>query len=322
MIHLHRSSRADGLVGALATTISSPLGDPFAPEVIAVPTRGIERWMSQQLSAVLGASAGRGDGICANVRCPSPRRLIGDALAVASDVDPDTDPWRPELAIWPLLEVVEDDLQSFPPLARHLEAPDRRISAVRHLAGLFDRYGVERPELVRAWADGGDPDDWQARLWRSLRARLDVPSPAERLPLAGQRLRDEPALADLPERFAVFGLTRLPPSVLLTLEALAEHRDVHLHLLHPSAALWRRLAETSPGTDRRRSEDPTAGVAQNRLLASWGQDARELQLVLAGAVRADLEHPVEPPPGHAVRPDAGGHQGGPGAGRAGRSGQR
>lgn len=276
--------------------MKSPLEAPFAPEVIAVPTRGVERWMSQQLSAVLGASAGRGDGVCANVRWPSPRRLIGEALAAASDIDPDADPWRPEVAAWPLLEVIEADLSSFPPLARHLEAPDRRVSAARHLAGLFDRYGVERPELVRAWADGADPDDWQAQLWRALRTRLDVPSPAERLPVAGQRLRDEPTLADLPERFAVFGLTRLPPSVLSTLEALAAHREVHLHLLHPSPVLWQRMAGTSPGPDRRRAADPTAGVARNRLLASWGQDARELQLVLADAARADLEHPVAPPP--------------------------
>ena len=50
MLHVHRAERADGLVGALAALLSEPLGDPFAPEVIAVPTRGMERWLTQRLS--------------------------------------------------------------------------------------------------------------------------------------------------------------------------------------------------------------------------------------------------------------------------------
>ena len=37
---------------------------------------------------------------------------------------------------------------------------------------------------------------------------------------------------------------------------------------------------------------PTARMARNRLLASWGQDSRELQLVLGPDVLTH-EHPVE-----------------------------
>ncbi len=293
MLHLHRSSRADGLLAALAASLRAPLEDPFASEVIAVPTRGIERWIGQQLSLVLGAGAGRADGVCANVRWPSPRRLVEDALAAGSGVDPDEDPWRPELALWPLLEVAEANVHALPVLRRHLEQPGRRLAAVRHLAGLFETYGVQRPERVRGWAAGRE-DEWQADLWRLLRERIGTPSPAERLPEACERLRAEPALLDLPERLAVFGLTRLPASRLAALEAIAAHRDVHLHLLHPSRVLWAALADHPPV--HRRFEDPTAAVPQNRLLASWGQDARELQLVLASAQAADHLHEVAAPP--------------------------
>ena len=59
------------------------------------------------LSLHLGATTGRQDGICANVAFPSPRRVIDDALAAASGIDPDEDPWRPGRAVWPLLEVVD-----------------------------------------------------------------------------------------------------------------------------------------------------------------------------------------------------------------------
>src|ERR671917_860123 len=106
MLHIHRAERADGLVGALRAVLADPLPDPFAPELVAVPTRGMERWLTQRLSAGLGASAGRSDGVCANVAFPSPRRLVAEAVAAASGIAADADPWQPERAVWPLLEVV------------------------------------------------------------------------------------------------------------------------------------------------------------------------------------------------------------------------
>jgi exodeoxyribonuclease V gamma subunit len=46
----------------------------------------------------------------------------------------------------------------------------------------------------------------------------------------------------------------------------------------------------------RRADDPTTELASNRLLASWGRDAREMQLVLgAPDGRVGHHHPIEPP---------------------------
>jgi exodeoxyribonuclease V gamma subunit len=47
VLHLHRAERADGLVEALRALLADPLPDPFAPELIAVPTRGMERWLTR-----------------------------------------------------------------------------------------------------------------------------------------------------------------------------------------------------------------------------------------------------------------------------------
>jgi exodeoxyribonuclease V gamma subunit len=298
VLQLHRAERADGLVGALRDLLAEPLGDPFAPELVAVPTRGMERWLTQRLSAGLGASAGRGDGVCANVGFPSPRRLVAEAVAAASGIAADADPWQPERAVWPLLEVVDEALGEpwLAPLATHVEGERRarRFAVVRHLADLFDRYALQRPDLVRAWAAGEDDGTWQAELWRRLRARIAVPDPAERLGAACDRLRASPDLVDLPPRVSLFGLTRLPAGHLAVLRALAAGRDVHLFLLHPSPVLWEEVAAHGPV--RRRREDPTADLPRNRLLASWGQDARELQLVV-GEHDADHHHPVEHPAG-------------------------
>ena len=192
MLHVHRSDRADGLVEALGDLLADPPADPFAPELISVPTRGMERWLTQRLSVGLG--------ICANVEFPFPRRLTGDAVAAASGIDPETDPWLPERLVWPLLEIV-DAARKETWLARHLPSERvRRFAAVRHLAQLFDRYALHRPDVL---------EGWQAELWRRLVERIPEPDPATRLQSACTRLRSAPEVAGLPSRFSLFGLTRL-----------------------------------------------------------------------------------------------------------------
>jgi exodeoxyribonuclease V gamma subunit len=303
MLHIHRAERADRLADGLADTLIAPLDDPFTPEVIAVPTRGIERWLTQRLSTRLGTTRDRADGVCANVEFPFPGRLIVGALAKATGIDPEQDSWPAERSVWPLLEVVDDCLGEpwLTTLERHLEGargdpedPTRRFGVVRHIAELFDRYGVQRPDMVRAWVAGGNQDGgWQPELWRRLRERIGVPSPAERLSDACERIRRDPSLLELPSRLSLFGLTRLPRSYLEVLAAIAAERDVHLFVLHPSPALWRRVEAALDGGRpiSARSADRTARIAANRLLASWGRDVRELQLLLTGSgAGADHHH--------------------------------
>jgi exodeoxyribonuclease V gamma subunit len=292
----------------------------MVPEVVAVHTRGVERWLSQRLSTRLGTSEGRADGVCANVLFPFPGRVLAEALAAASGITRGEDPWAAERAAWPLLEVVDHHLDEpwLATLATHLGGGDeerrhRRFSTVRHVAGLFERYAVHRPDMLAAWAEGGDTDGsgtplpeehrWQAELWRRLRARIGTPSPAERLPDACSALRADPGLADpLPSRFSLFGLTRLPASQLALLDALAAGRDVHLFLLHPSPALWERVAERAVGLGPgrvgpvRRVDDPTVDAARHPLLVSWGRDTREMQLVLTAGADAETDALAGPPP--------------------------
>jgi exodeoxyribonuclease V gamma subunit len=316
MLHVHRAERADALAGALAGLLATPPSDPFASEIVAVPARGIERWLTQQLSAVLGVTPSpptRADGICAGIEFPSPAELVAGAIATASGITAEADPWRPERLVWPLLEVLEASLDEpwAAALATHLghgaAQPDpyraaRRLGTVRHLAALLDSYARHRPELVSAWTTGerdGAPSAspssafWQAELWRRLRERIDVPDPAQRLAGACERLRENPALVSLPERVFLFGLTRLPATHVEILRALGTGRELHLFVLHPSPALWGEVAaklRTAPAHSHRRTDDATAELPSNPLLRSWGRDARELQLVLAGDGFIDHHH--------------------------------
>ncbi len=292
MLHVHRAERADALIGALGDLLSSPLDDPFAADVIAIPTRGMERWLTQQLATRVGAGEGRADGIVANVAFPSLRQLVDESVARALGTTEDEDPWQPGRMLWPLIEVVDENLDEpwLQVLADHLRDSaggdePRRLAAVRHIATLFDRYALYRPEMVEAWRDGlavdagGEPmaqeTVWQAELWRRLRERIGEPGPAERTDEASARIESDASLLDLPPRISLFGLTRLPARHLQVLRAIAANRDVHLFLLHPSHTLWE-------------SKQPP----KNRLLTSWGRDAHEMQQVIE-ASGAYEDHPTE-----------------------------
>ncbi|WP_280422889.1 exodeoxyribonuclease V subunit gamma [Nocardia carnea] len=265
-LHIHRAERADALAGALAAVLAEPLPDPFATEVVAVPAKGVERWLAQQLSGVLGAAPGTGDGIAANIRFPAPAALVEEVLAEATGIGAHTDPWAHDRVVWTLLRVIDDAVREpwCAVLAHHLgqDAADtgsagaehrlgRRYATAARLATLFDGYAVQRPRLITEWADGADtdgagrplPEDlaWQPALWRRLRAAVGAPGPAERLHAACARLRAEPGAVALPDRLSLFGATRLPAAHLAVLTALAAHRDLHLWLTHPSPAMWRSL---------------------------------------------------------------------------------
>ncbi len=279
----------------LGGLLEVPVSDVMQAEVIAVPSRGVERWLTQRLSCRLGTGPGRPDGVCANVEFPFPGSLVSQALSSASGIDPDADPWPPERSVWALLDVVDAHLGEpwLAALAGHLRNAGpagevRRFATVRHIADLYDRYGVHRPDMLAAWAAGANPGTtpesrWQAELWRRLRDQIGIPCPAERLAEACGSLREDPDRAELPERLSVFGLTRLPASYLDVLGALAAGRDVHLFLLHPCPVLWERLAGDRPARRLRRVDDRSAEGVGNPLLASWGRDAREMQIVLAAS---------------------------------------
>ena len=87
MLTLHRAERADTLADTLAVLLATPPADPFAREVVAVPARGMERWLTQRLSTALGTTGG--DGVAANIDFPSPARLVDEALSAASGTTAD-----------------------------------------------------------------------------------------------------------------------------------------------------------------------------------------------------------------------------------------
>jgi exodeoxyribonuclease V gamma subunit len=293
---VHRAERADVLVDALADLLRTPPEDPFDTDLVIVPARGIERWLSQRLSHRLGAAPGAQDGVCAGVDFASPRSLIAEILGTQAE-----DPWSPDALMWPVLRTVDASLGEdwAAVLTRHLGHGDdgeegelrrgRRLAVARRLARIFASYATHRPALLTDWERGGSGDGggadvppdlrWQPELWRRVVAEVGAPSPGERHRAAVEALRAGVLTTALPARLSLFGHTRLSVTEAELLAALGVGHDVHLWLPHPSDLLWQRLRERRV-EGWRREDDSHVGVA-HPLLAAMGRDAREGQAVLA-----------------------------------------
>ena len=284
-LHIHRSERTDALLTGLSQLLSRIPTDPFARELVAVPTPGIERFITQSLSTVLGVTPGLTDGVCANVEFASPSALVTRVIAQATGVRPEDDPWLPRRLVWQVLSTIDASLEQAwaAPLAVYLDGAgtDRRFALAGHVSDLFTSYASQRPQMLVQWIDGTDATAadlaWQPPLFRRVRERIGSPGPAERLDAACAALAADPASVDLPDRLSVFGVTRIPAGHLLVLRAIAVHRDVHLWLADASSALWTAL---TPGSDQQRRHDASAAQVTNPLLRSLGRDSRELALRL------------------------------------------
>ena len=285
-LHVVRSPSIPGLADHLAERLhTAPPADAFAPIEVAVPSRGVERWLTQRLSTSLGATADEA-GVCAGVAFPFIGGVVQRTLAATLDEDrAAVDPWSPHRLAWPLVELLDElpGTSAFDPLRSHLNdagvrAARRRFPLARRIADLFDRYALYRPDMTAAWLDGHDVDadgdplasnlGWQPPLWRQLTETLATPSPDRRTSQAIERLRrGEVARGeDLPEAVTVFGVLAMPPRHLELLSAVATVVPVTLYVISPCPA-W-----------------PTEGpapVPRNPLLRASGVVATEAHTVLA-----------------------------------------
>jgi exodeoxyribonuclease V gamma subunit len=304
---VHRAERADVLADVLAEQLAVPLADPLARELVVVPARGVERWLSQRLAQTLGA-AGHRDGIAANIDFPSPEDLLQSVVAATADEPDAARTWYSGALVWPVLAVLDAHLDDprMSVLRNHLAGPTgrgRRLAAASTIAGLLRGYGWQRPGMLAAWATGADTDgaggvlpaalNWQPWFWREVRSVIGQPHPAERLDGIVERLAADPDAVDLPPRLGFFGPTRVPEALRVLLRALSADREVSLFVPHPSDALWAGRAEhLSPVPRPRRGAATPEGTyrPQHPLLASLSRDVRELQEVLAPLGGTSVHH--------------------------------
>ena len=331
MLIVYRSNRAELLAQILAAQLKLSPPDPLETVQVVVNTWPTSRWLGEQLALHLG-------GIAANLRYPFPgarlRQLVesvlqqspaaaGAAAGAAADgggdgppVSPTLDPWRANVLVWPLLELLPAVAAgpSGAPLRPWLDrfAGQERLERDawqlgRAIADAFDDYGLYRPAMLRAWAQGEAHDDggrplppsqhWQAALYRALVARLHcdpfgvrVEAAIEQLGRQQRRQQRPPQLAS--QRVRLFGLSSMAPVQVRLLQALSGVIDVEIYLLTPCADLWQRCI------DRRRQLSDSLALAEpfgmDWLLQAPGLEARfgrlggEFQQLLEGTGETQL----------------------------------
>ncbi|MEO8602294.1 MAG: exodeoxyribonuclease V subunit gamma [bacterium] len=295
---IHRSNRTEALVDALAEVVATPPDDPFAAETIVVQGRGMARWLGLELARRLG--------VWANPAFPFPRGLVDDAAAAwLGDAPGEAQRFAPQTLRWAIAAELpgQREVAAFAPLTAYL-ADDpgggRRLALAGRIADLFDQYAIFRPEMVRQWEIGGG-DDWQAPLWRALRARLGGADPAARATaLLGALNARRAARGPFPQRISLFGLSTLPPLYVDVVVALSAHLEVHLFQLSPSREYWGDIASRRDVLRAQRRGGDLEGDALHLagghpLLASLGRIGRDFQQVLESrADYQDDERYVEP----------------------------
>ena len=305
-LHIHHGPHLQALTESLSTLLAVPLPDPFAPEVIAVPTAGMRDWLQQQLSLRLGA-AGRSDGVAANIEMVFPGRFVRSALGQPLSSD---DPWDIDHLTWAVLQTLESNSVAVPGRPEVTSPSSARYTTARRIADLFDGYANNRPQLLQQWVLGhngdGTLDDngavvplpadqhWQPELWRQVRALIGTPSSAELLPglLAALAQGNRPTA--LPARVAVFGISAVAPGQLSVLTALATALEVHLYVLHPSVVAWKNCRQQLGGRLVPRASCNATAAVRHPLLRSWARPSMEVAALLGDVPNVQFHHHPAP----------------------------
>ena len=261
-LRIHRAERTDLLADGLAELLATPLADPFAEELVVVPARGVERWVTQRLSTGSVSAVAGETGSAPASGSLSPQSLV--ALLLGKERD---DPWDPDRLVWPLLDVIDDSLGEAwcSTLARTPRSWRRRRGrrAAARAAGTPSPGGwpacspgtpCSGPPWSPTGARAATPTARAARstaTWPGSRScgagwstRVGSVPPDVRHAETLARLRAGGDGLDLPPRLSLFGHTRLPVTEVELLGALGELRDVHLWLPQVSEVLWDDLAST------------------------------------------------------------------------------
>ena len=301
MFQTHVGEHPDVLTSQLCELMASVPDDPFAPELVAVPTRGIERWLTQRIATGTG-------GICANVEFTNPNRLIKDIIKPLPELAAVTTAWERKSVISNILTVFDRNpfREELKLISRYIKGtgdwttPDNghRWLAASKIAELYESYTRRCPDMIRAWHTSIDIDAnsqplleharWQPWLWRKTRQQIGVPSLAELLPEALDPIRSGSVDLPLPDRFFVYGLTSVNTLDLAVLKAAATQKTVHLFLLHPSSALW----ETS------NTDNNPDGSVEHPLLRTWGKESIRLHSAFGKEANWIRAHPGTDNPGN------------------------
>ncbi len=291
------SNRIETLQSGLTQLMTAnPPRNPFTPEVVVVPTYAMSRWLNLRLA--------RGQGVAANIHYPQVGEWIWQTAAALLGDAPQRDPYSGDALTWPVFALLPDLVEggSFPDLREYLaddQSGIKRWQLAQRIAGVFERYQLYRPQLVRAWS-AGEEHHWQAKLWRMILSHTKQPHRAELIARAINQLGATQPVAGLPERINLFAISSLAPIFVEFIHALAANSHILMFQHSPTDQYWADLVSEKTRARQRLHNPDQASYLEtgNDLLSSWGRQGQAMQdllLDLGPVIDAENEH--NHPPG-------------------------
>lgn len=293
------------LVTVLSEIVKKPLKNSFDQEIIVVQNRGMQRWLTMELSSELG--------IWANCRYPFPSAFIHDLFKATIPEAVDNLQFDPDILVWKILHNLPDllSIPSFKPIATYLEDSDpvKLFQLSRKIADLFDQYTIYRPEMVLQWEIENE-NHWQAHLWRTIfpQGKITPQDTFHRAKLKQaflNRLNQKSIDTNLfPERVSIFGISALPPFYVELFNAISSITEVNFFVLNPCAEYWddilsekeiNRILSRNYKTIKIKSDDKKLHFdLGNSLLSSWGRFGRDFLTNLHEYCPEEYSLPVNP----------------------------
>ena len=278
-LSIFSSNRVETLQQNLCHRLNTaPLANPFAREIIVVPTYAMARWLNLRIAQQLG--------IAANIDYPLPTPWILQLAELVLDSASYRDPLKPETSSWKIFNLLPEMLHrpAFAPFLHYLNNDRtgvKRWQLASRFAEVFDRYQKYRPGLIARWS-GGEDDDWQAQLWRTLTTDDTRPHQTGIIEQLIRYLNQGADARLLPRRVSLFAHSSLPPLFIQAIHALAQHTDVTLYQHSPTDQYWADLKDKKTLAKLRLQKPEQAEYFEsgNALLASWGRQGQDLQDLL------------------------------------------
>ena len=275
------SNRMEGLRELLLAHIRNNPLPPLAAETVLVQSNGMKHWLSKSLAQDDAL------GICAATRMVLPSAQLWQIYRCVLGTDrlPMTMPLDKSPLAWRILRRLPHWLADprFAALAHYLGGDTGGIRAyhlAQQLADVLDGYQNYRSEWLAQWAQGQDTLDrglplapgqtWQASMWRDLlsdvqlqqTAGFQARSEVHTSFLRELQQRQPGAIAGLPPRLMVFGITAMPMQTMQALVALGRHLPVLMFVHNPCREHWGHVSEDMAG-------------GGHPLLAAWGKQGRD-----------------------------------------------
>jgi len=277
--NLFTGNRLESLAEALAESISEPPASPFAPEVIVLQSRGMERWLSMQIA--------QQKGISANFSFSFPNTFLHNLYREIIPDIPEVSPFDTDILTFTIMKLLPGCLASpgFESLAGYLGDKNDSLKLFqisKKIVDLFEQYIIFRPEMIIKW-EKGDEDIWQAQLWKKVVGEKNILHPARLREILLKALRDRSVSTEkFPKRVSVFGISYLPGFHMHLFAALSYVIEINMYLLSPCREYWGDiLSEVEINRVKKKyintgeTTDELHLVKGNSLLASLGKQGRD-----------------------------------------------